>query len=260
MILDEIAETARCRVEFAKIRKPLTEIKKEALNAAVGENTFIFEKTLKKKGLSFICEIKKASPSKGIIAEDFPYVKISEEYEKAGADAISVLTEPYYFKGADGYLTEIKKTVNIPILRKDFTVDAYQIYEAKLIGADAVLLICSLLDTPHLKEYIRICDSLGISALVEAHDENQIDSALEAGARIIGINNRDLATFQIDPENSAKLRSKVPKNIIFVAESGIKSRDDTMGMEKIGADAVLVGETMMRACNKSAALKNLRGK
>lgn len=260
MILDEIAETARCRAEFAKIRKPLTEIKKEALNAAVGENIFIFEKTLKKKGLSFICEIKKASPSKGIIAEDFPYVKIAEEYEKAGADAISVLTEPYYFKGADGYLTEIKKAVSIPILRKDFTVDAYQIYEAKLIGADAVLLICSLLDTPHLKEYIQICDSLGISALVEAHDENQIDSALEAGARIIGINNRDLATFRIDPENSAKLRSKVPENIIFVAESGIKNRDDTMGMEKIGADAVLVGETMMRAGDKSAALKNLRGK
>ncbi len=208
--------------------------------------------------MSFICECKKASPSKGLIEPDFRYLEIAREYEAAGADCISVLTEPKSFLGSDEYLKEIAKTVSIPCIRKDFTVDEYQIYQAKTLGAAAVLLICSILSEEQLGEYIKICDSLGISALVEIHDEKEAGMAVRAGARIIGVNNRNLKDFTVDTANSRKLRDLIPDDIIFVSESGVKSTDDIRAIREIGADAVLIGETLMRADDKKAKLDELR--
>lgn len=208
--------------------------------------------------MSFICECKKASPSKGLIEPDFRYLEIAREYEAAGADCISVLTEPKWFLGSDEYLKEIAKTVSIPCIRKDFTVDEYQIYQAKTLGAAAVLLICSILSEVQLGEYIKICDSLGISALVEIHDEKEAGMAVRAGARIIGVNNRNLKDFTVDTANSRKLRDLIPDDIIFVSESGVKSTDDIRAIREIGADAVLIGETLMRADDKKAKLDELR--
>jgi indole-3-glycerol phosphate synthase len=217
------------------------------------------EEKIKGDGVSFICEVKKASPSKGIIAEDFPYEKIGAEYEAAGADAISVLTEPEFFKGKNEYLTSIKSKVSIPVLRKDFTIDEYQIYEAKNIGADAVLLICALLDTDTLEKFIKISDSLCLSAIVEAHNEDEVKSALRAGARIIGVNNRNLKDFTVDVSNSLKLRKLVPKDVLFISESGIKTREDIERLEEADVNAALIGETFMRSSNKSEMLKMLKG-
>ena len=208
--------------------------------------------------MSFICECKKASPSKGLIEPDFRYLEIAREYEAAGADCISVLTEPKWFLGSDEYLKEIAKTVSIPCIRKDFTVDEYQIYQAKTLGAAAVLLICSILSEVQLGEYIKICDSLGISAIVEIHDEKEAGMAVRAGARIIGVNNRNLKDFTVDTANSKKLRDLIPDDIIFVSESGVKSTDDIRAIREIGADAVLIGETLMRADDKKAKLDELR--
>lgn len=208
--------------------------------------------------MSFICECKKASPSKGLIEPDFRYLEIAREYEAAGADCISVLTEPKWFLGSDEYLKEIAKTVSIPCIRKDFTVDKYQIYQAKTLGAVAVLLICSILSEVQLGEYIKICDSLGISALVEIHNEKEAGMAVRAGARIIGVNNRNLKDFTVDTANSRKLRDLIPDDIIFVSESGVKSTDDIRAIREIGADAVLIGETLMRADDKKAKLDELR--
>ena len=209
--------------------------------------------------MSFICEVKKASPSKGIIAEDFPYVEIAKDYERSGASAISVLTEPQWFKGENAYLEEISKSVSIPLLRKDFTVCEYQIYEAKLIGSSAVLLICSLLDTDTIREWIKLCDKLGLSALVEAHTEEEVKSAVSAGARIIGVNNRNLRDFTVDITNSIRLRNLVPSEILFIAESGIKARADVAELENAGVNGVLIGETLMRSKNKKAMLDELKG-
>ena len=217
------------------------------------------EKALRNPGISFICECKKASPSKGLIAPDFPYLKIAKEYERAGADCISVLTEPKWFLGSDEYLREIAAEVKIPCLRKDFTVDEYMIYEAKLLGASAVLLIAALLPESQLKEYIGICDELGLSALVETHNEAEVDDALCAGARVIGVNNRNLKDFSVDTENSKRLRKLIPRDILFVAESGVKTAADVCSLRAIGADAVLVGETLMRAEDKTQKLNELRG-
>lgn len=258
MILDTIAESTRKRVELSKEKISFEKMKKMALQMEINQN-FPFEKALSKNGISYICEVKKASPSKGIIAEDFPYKEIAAEYEKAGVSAVSVLTEPEYFKGCNEYLREISKLINIPVLRKDFTVDSYQIYEAKTIGASAVLLICALLDTNTITEYIKICHSLGLSALVEAHNEEEIQSAIKAGARIIGVNNRDLKTFTVDINNSVRLRSLVPNDIIFVAESGIKTNADVNTLKQAGVNAVLIGETFMRSSNKKAMLEELNG-
>jgi indole-3-glycerol phosphate synthase len=238
-------------VEAAKADKPLAQIREEAF--ALPKGDFAFEKALRKKKLSFICECKKASPSKGLIAPDFPYLQIAKEYEAAGADAISVLTEPREFLGSDAYLREIAAAVNIPCLRKDFTVDEYMIYEAKLLGA-AVLLICALLTEEQIRKYMDICDKLGLSALVEAHDEAEVKMALNAGARIIGVNNRNLKDFSVDLNNSANLREMVPADIIFVAESGIKDAEDVKAAVKMGASAVLVGEALMRAEDKKKKL------
>lgn len=256
-ILDELAETARKRVDEAKKNISLEEMKAKAKSLPKGD--FEFEKALKKNDIAFICECKKASPSKGLIAPDFPYLEIAKEYEAAGADCISVLTEPSRFLGNNEYLREIAETVTIPCLRKDFTVDEYMIYEAKVLGAKAVLLICSILTEEELREYIYICDELGISALVEAHDKAEINVAVKAGARIIGVNNRNLKDFTVDTENSKRMRELVPKDIIFVSESGVKSPEDVARLREIGADAVLIGETLMRADDKKAKLKELRG-
>ena len=252
-ILKEIAEKTRERVEQARKIKSLEEIKGEA-EAMSCDTGFPFERALAREGVSFICEVKKASPSKGLIAPDFPYVEIAQTYEKAGARAISVLTEPYYFQGADAYLTEISRNVSIPLLRKDFTVDAYMIYEAKLIGASAVLLICSILSEQELTEYIRIAESLGLSALVEAHDEQEAAMAVRAGARIIGVNNRDLKTFTVDIRNSIRLRKLVPEDILFVSESGIREPEDIQELAENQVDGALVGETLMRAGNVEKVL------
>lgn len=208
--------------------------------------------------MSFICECKKASPSKGLIEPDFRYLEIAREYEAAGADCISVLTEPKWFLGSDEYLKEIAKTVSIPCIRKDFTVDEYQIYQAKTLGAAAVLLICSILSEEQLSKYIKICDSLGISALVEIHNEKEAGMAVRAGARIIGVNNRNLKDFTVDTANSKKLRDLIPDDIVFVSESGVKSTDDIRAIREIGADAVLIGETLMRADDKKAKLDEFR--
>lgn len=258
MILDKLAASARVRVDRLKAERPLESVREEALSIKP-EKPFCFEAALKKEDIAFICEVKKASPSKGLIAPDFPYVHIARDYEAAGADAISVLTEPEYFLGSNDYLSAVKRAVNIPVIRKDFTIDPYQIYEARIIGADAVLLICALLDTEALTEYIRIADTLGLTALVEAHDAAEVASALEAGARVIGVNNRNLKTFEVDIENSARLRQLVPEHITFVSESGIKTPGDIDALRKNGTDAVLIGETLMRSSRKAEELARLRG-
>lgn len=256
-ILDQLAEHARERVKQAKEKTTFEEIRQQALSLPKGG--FTFEEALKKSGISFICECKKASPSKGLIAPDFPYLQIAEEYEAAGADCISVLTEPKWFLGSDEYLKKIAKTVSIPCLRKDFTVDAYMVYEARVLGASAVLLICSILGEEQMKEYIGICDELGLSALVEAHDEEEVKMALRAGARIIGVNNRNLKDFTVDTDNSRRLRELIPEDVLFVSESGVRSAEDVQKLREIGADAVLIGETLMRAEDKKRKLAELRG-
>jgi indole-3-glycerol phosphate synthase len=258
MILQEIAEKTRGRVaaQKAKINEAQLALKAEAMPGGTG---FPFEKALSSPGLSFICEVKKASPSKGLIAADFDPLRIAREYEEAGAEALSVLTEPHYFLGSDKYLAEIAEELRLPVLRKDFTVDSYQIYEAKLLGASAVLLICALLDKNALRELLALADSLGLSALVEAHDERELDAALAAGARIVGVNNRDLRTFAVDLTTSLRLRKLVPPGVRFVSESGIKTPADVAALRRCGADAVLIGETLMRSNDKKAALAALRG-
>lgn len=260
MILDEIAEKTRERVEQSKKNVSLRDMK-EAAEAMDADTGFPFERALRESSdIAFICEVKKASPSKGIIAEDFPYAEIAAEYEKAGAAAVSVLTEPYWFKGSERYLSEIAAEISIPVIRKDFTIDEYMIYEAKCIGASAVLLICALLDTETLQRYIAVADSLGLSCLVEAHDDEEIRSAVDAGARIIGVNNRNLRDFTVDINNSSRWRAMVPDDIIFVSESGIKTAEDIETLRKNGTDAVLIGETLMRSPDKKAELDRLRGK
>lgn len=256
-ILEELAAHARERVKEEKSIRSAEQLKQMAYDMPKGD--FAFEKALKGGDISFICECKKASPSKGLIAPDFPYLEIAKAYEAAGAAAISVLTEPKWFLGQDSYLKEIAENVSIPCLRKDFTVDAYMIYEAKLLGASAVLLICSILNEEQIRSYISICDELGLSALVEAHDEAEVQMALRAGARVIGVNNRNLKDFTVNTENSRKLRSLIPENVIFVSESGVRTAEDIHNLREVGADAVLIGETLMRAPDKKAKLKELRG-
>lgn len=258
MILETIAQANRERYEKIMQTVSLEEIKQKAFAMGINDE-FPFEKALEKNGISYICEVKKASPSKGIIAEDFPYVQIAKEYENAGASAISVLTEPQWFKGENRFLQEISQNVTIPLLRKDFTVCEYQIYEAKVIGASAVLLICALLDTDTIREWIKLCDALGLSALVEAHTEEEVQSALDAGARIIGVNNRNLKDFTVDITTCTRLRSLVPKDILFVGESGIKTSEDIENLRKAEVNGVLIGETLMRVNNKKAALEELNG-
>ena len=256
-ILDQLAEHARQRVAASKAVKPLAEIEREAL--ALPKADFAFERALSGDDLAFICECKKASPSKGLIAPDFPYLDIARDYEAAGAEAISVLTEPKWFLGRDEYLRDIAGSVSIPCLRKDFTVDEYMLYEARLLGASAALLICAILDESQIRDCIQICDGLGLSALVEAHDEAEAETALKAGARIVGVNNRNLKDFSVDTGNSRRLRAMIPKGVRFVSESGVKDASDVRAAREMGADAVLVGETLMRAADRRAKLTELRG-
>lgn len=255
-ILEQLATHARHRVEQAAKHHPLEEVKRSAL--ALPRGDFAFERALGKPGMSFICECKKASPSKGLIAPDFPYLSIAGAYAEAGADAISVLTEPKWFLGSDTFLREIAAQVQVPCLRKDFTVDAYMIYEAKLLGASAVLLIVSLLREEQLRTYMEICDELGLSALVETHEEEEVRTALRAGARVVGVNNRNLKDFSVDTENSRRLRELVPEDVIFVSESGVRDVEDIRRLSAMGADAVLIGETLMRAKDKKAMLAAFR--
>ena len=256
-ILDKIAERTKLRVARYKEEISPVEMKRRALSLPKGN--FQFEVALRKSGLSFICECKKASPSKGLIAPDFPYLQIAKEYEAAGADAVSILTEPEFFLGDDKFLSEIAAQISIPCLRKDFVVEDYMIYQAKTLGAAAVLLICAILDDNQLKNFIATCDRLGLSALVEAHDENEIQRAIDCGARIIGVNNRNLKDFSVDMDNAKRLRELVPCEIVFVSESGVKSADDIKKIRELGADAVLIGEVLMRAVDKRAKLAELRG-
>ena len=263
-ILNEIAEKTKERIEKQK-----KEVTKEELIRIIQQNKarqteasrvqHRFYQALKKPGMSYICEVKKASPSKGLIAPDFPYLEIAKEYKAAGASAISCLTEPFYFLGADKYLQEITENVDIPVLRKDFTVDEYMILQAAAYGASAVLLICAILDDRQLKEYRELAEELGMDALVEAHDEEEVDRALKSGAKIIGVNNRDLKTFQVDMQNSIKLRQLAPDNVLFVSESGIRTAEDIRKLYDNQVDAVLIGETLMRSTDKKAALETLNG-
>jgi indole-3-glycerol phosphate synthase len=266
MILDEIAARARVRVAAAKERLSLSALREAALalsaappNGPPGTGvSFPFEKALAGPGLAFICEVKKASPSKGLIAADFPYLRIAGEYEAAGAAAISVLTEPEYFLGSDTHLKEIAAAVSLPVLCKDFIIDEYQIFEAKILGASAALLICALLDAGTLRAFIKTAASLGLSTLVEVHDEREAGMALDAGAWIIGINNRDLKTFTVDLTVTERLRPLVPKGHIVVSESGVHSGDDVKRLADCGVDALLVGESFMKAPDKKVFLAGLR--
>ena len=264
MMLDPIVELARKRVDEAKKKVPLGELISWIYCNGEAKNfnkrgKFAFEQALKNEGISFICEVKKASPSRGLISPDFPYRDIAKEYEDAGARAISVLTEPGYFMGSSLHLEEISGIVSIPVLRKDFIIDEYQIYESKILGADALLLICRLLSPAALRKFISACDELGLSALVETHTKEEIDMAVEAGARVIGVNNRDLDTFEVDINNCIKLRNHVPQDIIYVAESGIHRPDHISMLENAGVDAVLIGEALMGSPDKKATLSYLRG-
>ena len=256
-ILQQLADYARERTQAQKQLVSPGEMKEKALSLPKG--SFEFEKALRSPQLSFICECKKASPSKGIISHDFPYLSITRQYSQAGADCISVLTEPKWFLGRNEYLMQISQAVDIPCLRKDFTVDDYMIYQAKILGAKAVLLICSILSANQIKEFIGIADTLGISALVEAHNSDEVKTALDCGARVVGVNNRDLRDFSVDTKNSAALRSLVPKDVLFVSESGINTAEDVRAVKQAGADAVLIGEALMRAPDISEKLRELKG-
>ena len=254
-ILEEIAKKTKERIQEEKRKVPLDELKEKVRIAKKGR----FLNALQKEGMSYICEVKKASPSRGEIAPDFPYLEIAREYEAAGASAISCLTEPFYFQGSDRYLKEIAAAVKIPVLRKDFTIDEYMIYQANALGASAVLLICSLLDDAQLKDFRELAEELSMDALVEAHDEKEVERAGKAGARIIGVNNRDLKTFQVDVKNSIRLRKLAPPETVFVSESGIRTAEDIRRLYEQNVDAVLIGETLMRSPDKKAALKALDG-
>ena len=256
-ILDTIADYARQRVAADKVKISPEEMRELALQGSMADGA-AFAAALKKPGMSFICEVKKASPSKGIIAQEFPYLDIAKDYEAAGADCISCLTEPKWFLGSDRIFREIRQTVSTPMIRKDFTVDEYQIYQAKVMGANAVLLICALLDTRTVARYLELCESLGLAALVEAHDKEEIASAVSAGASIIGVNNRNLKDFSVDFSNAARLRDLIPPEAVYVAESGVKGPEDAAVLKSIGADAALVGEALMRARDKGAMLAALR--
>ena len=277
MILDTLAQMAKKRIDGQKQVKPLEALKQELSEKAKrGElvlpdkeksfeenfnnpSLYRFEKNLKGKGIHIIAEVKKASPSKGLIDPNFDYMKVARDYEMAGVDCVSCLTEPDYFKGSDEIFMEIRRALKTPMIRKDFTVDEYMIYQAKLMGADCILLICAILDDEALMSYYKLADSLGLSVLVETHDEEEMERALKIGARMIGVNNRNLKDFTVDIGNSIRLRKMVPENVIFVAESGIKTREDIKELEDCGTNGVLIGETFMRAADKAKELKLLKG-
>lgn len=256
-ILEQLAAHAWLRVEQNRAKVPLETQREQAMSLPKGQGS-AFEAALRRKGMSFICEIKRASPSKGLIAPDFPYLDIALDYQAAGADCISCLTEPKWFLGSDEVFRAVRTAVETPMLRKDFTVSEYQLYEARLMGSNAVLLICALLDTATIAHYLELCQELGLAALVEAHDEAEIRSAVDAGARIIGVNNRNLKDFSVDFSNAQRLRELIPSECLYVAESGVTGPEDAAALSRMGADAALIGEALMRAENKKAALAAMR--
>ena len=256
-ILEQLAAHARERVAADQRRVPPEELEERCRELGPGEGA-AFEQALGKPGLSFICEVKRASPSRGIIAQEFPYVRIAQEYAAAGADAISCLTEPKWFLGSDAIFGEIRRKVGTPMLRKDFTVSPYQIRQARIMGANAVLLISAILTERELAEYLGLCGELGLAALTETHDETEIGKAVRCGAKIIGVNNRNLKTFSVDIGNAERLRDKVPAGCLYVAESGVTGPEDADRMRRLGADAALVGEALMRAGDKAALLAAMR--
>ena len=257
-ILEKLADLSRQRVRMEQTLMSEPELRRRAKAQGKGHGD-AFLTALKKPGISFICEIKKASPSRGLISPDFPYLKIAETYERAGADCISCLTEPEYFLGSDQIFREVRARVSLPMLRKDFTVRAYQLDQARVMGANAALLIVSLLDEKTLEAYLERCGELGIAALVETHDEEEIRRAVSAGAKIIGVNNRNLKDFSVDFENAARLRDRIPADCVYVAESGVKTPEDVQRLKQIGADAALIGETLMRAEDPGTMLRLLKG-
>ncbi|MBP5453089.1 MAG: indole-3-glycerol phosphate synthase TrpC [Lachnospiraceae bacterium] len=256
-ILSEISKYAMIRVLKDKETMSLDRLKSLTENLPKGD--FPFEEALRKPEISLICEIKKASPSKGVIDPEFDYLKIAKEYEIGKADVISCLTEPKWFLGSDEIFKDIRKKVSLPMLRKDFVVDEYQIYQAKLLGANCILLIVSLLNKETLEKYINLAASLGLSALVETHDEEEIKKAISAGAKILGVNNRNLKDFSVDLNNAKRLRELIPENVIYVAESGIASLDDAKMLKEAGADALLIGEFLMRSDDKALLIKKIKG-
>ena len=256
-MLDEIVEKTKERLIESKKNKSLDELKEEVQKLEITQD-FPFKKALSGDEISIIAEVKRASPSKGLIAEDFDYLSIAKEYEEAGASAISVLTEPYFFKGSNDYLKEISQCVNIPILRKDFIVDEYMVWEAKAIGASAVLLIVSILSIVELKKFLDLAHDLGLSAIVETHDGDEIRTALNVGAEIIGVNNRDLTDFTVNIENSISLRRCVSGDVIFISESGIKTPEDIRRLKENNVDAVLIGETLMKSKDKKSMISELK--
>ena len=256
-MLDEIVEKTKERLVESKKNKSLEELKEEVQKLEITQD-FQFKKALSEEGISIIAEVKRASPSKGLIAQDFDYLTIAKEYEEAGASAISVLTEPYFFKGSNDYLKEIAENVSIPILRKDFVIDEYMIWEAKSIGASAVLLIVSILSIVELKKFLDLAHDLGLSAIVETHDGDEIRTALNVGAEIIGVNNRDLTDFTVNIENSINLRRCVSGDVIFISESGIKTPEDVRKLKENNVDAVLIGETLMKSDDKKSMISELK--
>ena len=257
-ILQKLADLSRQRAEAEMRTVPEAEMRARAEALGPG-NGAAFLAALQKPGISFICEIKKASPSKGLISPDFPYLDIARAYEQAGADCVSCLTEPEYFLGSDRVFREIRQAVSLPMLRKDFTVCPYQLDQARVMGANAALLIVSLLDADTLSSYLERCEVLGIAALVETHNEAEIDTAVRAGAKIIGVNNRNLKDFTVDFSNAARLREKVPSSCVYVAESGVRTPQDVDCLRRTGADAALIGETLMRAPDPGKMLQLLKG-
>ena len=263
MILDELAELTRARIEKQKAVYTPADIQRDAEILAAQEMEVLefeypFETALSGNEIAIISEVKKASPSKGIIAEDFPYLDIAKEYQASGADAISCLTEPDRFKGSDEYLKAITKEVTIPVLRKDFTIDPYMIYQAKLFGASAVLLIAAILSDDELKKYKELADTLGLSCLFEAHDAEEVKRCLAAGARVLGVNNRNLKDFSVDINNSVRLREMVPDDIIFVSESGMSKPEDIKILKENGTNAVLIGEMLMRSADKKGLIREIK--
>ncbi len=256
-MLDEIVEKTKERVEIAKGIVSMDDLKNEVSLMDITDD-FPFKKALSGEDIAIIAEVKKASPSKGVIAEDFDYLAIAKEYESAGASAISVLTEPYFFMGSDDYLKEISENVSIPVLRKDFIIDEYMIWEAKALGASAILLIVSILDIVQLKKYLALALDLGLSAIVEAHVSDDFMRALTVGAEIIGVNNRNLNDFTVDIENSISLRRCVSGDVIFISESGIKTKEDVRRLKENNVDAVLIGETLMKSDDKKAMISELK--
>ena len=257
MFLEKIINSTKKRLEAKKAGLPFEKIVKLALEAPQNYD-FPFEKALRLNGIAFICEVKKASPSKGIISHDFPYMQIARDYMAGGAAAISVLTEPEFFLGSDEYLHDISNSLTIPTLRKDFTIDPYQIYEARVLGASAILLIAEILDENSIREYINIAHSLGLSALVESHSLQQMEKSIAAGARVIGVNNRNLDTFEVNIKTSVNLRKRAPKELIFVSESGISTQEDITILRENNVNAVLIGETLMRSSDRIKTLEMLR--